>query len=254
MKNIAELAKEMTKNREIREAQRAEKTPKEIQGETQKEILKNHEAMLESAVKEDRTKAAKEPIAPLEEYSVEPVINPNEICSFCGEEFTAQGIVRHVAAKHKAPGITLEDINRVNQGEITPPELLNEKGITTIYGLSPEVEKKYFSDWKDTEEDPKASEKIEDPGEVKAPKKIDQEEINLDPDNEKKAKKDSKGNWIAGLLGALLGAYVIVDKTPSLKEKILGKEALGSKESPQSPSKGSYAQHAIDVNEARNNK
>jgi len=255
MKSIVELEKKITEQLKAKKVKEAEKTPEELE----KEILENREAMeaieakaaKEKAAKEQEAKAAKDEddeiqtTKPMEEHSVEPVKNPNEICSFCGEEFTAQGIGRHVAAKHKAPGITLEDINRMNQGEITPPELLDEKGITTIYGLSPEVEKKEFSDWFDVEENPEDTEenpeekKLEDPG------------------------KEARGNGAAGVLPLLfligIPAAMILSRIPKFKEfgdKLLATLGdLGSKESPGSSGplkiKESFGAHAVRINKER---
>ena len=91
----------------------------------------------------------------------------------CGEEKSAQGMARHIAAIHKVPGVSLEDLNRIKQGEITPPDLVNEKG-EAVANLSPEIDKKYFSDWNDIEEDPEDPEGLGDPEEI--PKKEDLED------------------------------------------------------------------------------
>lgn len=152
------------------------KTPEEIK----KEILENREAMEASAVKKSATEAAKkqkekaaieaqaakekEESELLPVHTTKPIKEPvRRICPFCREEKSAQGMGRHIAAIHEAPGITLEDLNRIEQGEITPPDLLDEKGITTIVNLSPEVEKKHFSNWSDVEESPEDPEDQEDP-------------------------------------------------------------------------------------------
>lgn len=147
------------------------KTPAELENE----ILKNHKAMLESAAKNDliehETKPIKEseleihttkPISDLQEYTVEPVKNPNEECPFCGEEKTARGMSRHINSIHGVPGISLEDLEKIEKGEITPDALATEKGTTEIFGLSPEIAEKYFKDWNDIEEEAPEKEILED--------------------------------------------------------------------------------------------
>ena len=272
MENFKEITKARIKKGLAKASAAGGPSKKESHKEIEDESIENQkklEALKPTLDKESAKKEAKaakseliehetKPIPDLPEYNVEPVTNPNEICSFCGEEFTAQGIGRHVAAKHKAPGITLEDINRMNQGEITPPELLDEKGITTIYGLSPEIEKKYFSKWVDTEKNPKPSGEIEDP-EKEKPGPKDQGEVKEAPEENGAHKLSPAVRVMGGIAGGLTLAAIILPRIdPRFKEitdKLLATLGdLGSKKFPQSPGKKSYGQHAIDVNRARNNR
>jgi len=147
------------------------KTPAELENE----ILENHKAMLESAAKksaakndliEHETKPIKE--SELEIHTTKPIIPTHMDCPYCEEEKTIRGMSRHIKSIHGIPGISLEDLNRIEQGEITPDALATEKGTTEIFGLSPEIDKKYFSSWEDTEEDPEDPEVVEDPEEKAA--------------------------------------------------------------------------------------
>lgn len=147
------------------------KTPAELE----KEIFENHEATLKSVAKEARAKeakAAKEQEAieakaaeesELEVFTVEPPKNPNEICPFCLEEKSARGMNRHIAAIHKVPGVTIQDLDDVKKGLKSLEDLVTEKfpeGEAEISNLAPEVEKEHFPNWEDIE-DPEGS---EDPG------------------------------------------------------------------------------------------
>lgn len=118
-----------------------------------KEFIENREAI--EALKESNLKIHKvEPVLPLKEHTTEPIKHPSLhiTCPFCKKQFTEQGMSRHIAAIHKAPGISVEDVDDMNKGKKSLTELLDEKGITTIVNLSPEVSKKHFSDWHDLEE------------------------------------------------------------------------------------------------------
>ena len=255
MKSIVELEKKITEQLKAKKDQVAEKTPEELKHEKlEKELIENNEALEAIKPTLDKEPAKKQEeedkihtTKPMEEHYVEPVKNPNEICPFCEKEKSAQGMSRHIIAKHGIRGITIEDLNRIEQGEITPDALADEKEVTEIFGLSPEVDEKYFSNWKDTEENPKDTEK-------EKPKPESVEEAKKDPEKEAKEKKGNGRGEIVGLiiaLGTVFGGALAIEKIPSLKKLVSGE---GSNPAPQSSSKKSYAQHAIDVNKARNNK
>ena len=198
------------------------KTAEELKKDLiEKELLENRAAM--EALKE------KEVVEPFKENTTKPMKDPVfKTCPGCGEEFTAQGIGRHIKAIHKVQGIPLEDLDRVNQGEITLPDLLDEKGITTIYGLSPEIEKKYFSNWGDKEEDPEDPEGLEDPEEIEDPEDLE--------DPEKEAKENGAGGVLPLIFIIGIPAAIILSKIPKFKEigdKLLAALGdLGSKKSP----------------------
>jgi len=255
------------------------KTPAELE----KEILENHEAILKGAAKEARAKEAKvakeqeaiearEAIEAKEKPDPEDKIyttkKPREgpvliACPFCGEEKSAQGMGRHIAAIHKVPGINIQDLDDVKKGLKSLEDLVAEKfpeGEAEIFNISPEAEKKHFSDWEDMGESPEDPEDLENPEGSEDPEDLGDPEILEDPEKEAKEKGASGGIspvlfWIV-TIGGIVGAALLRD--PKYKEKgenllaYLG--GLGSKKTPQSPGKKSYAQHAIDINKARNNK
>lgn len=138
------------------------KTPEEIE----KEILENREAMEAIEAKENVAKGE------LIEHETKPIKEPVlATCPFCEEEKSAQGMGRHIKAIHEVPGITIQDLDNVEKGLKTLPDLVAEKfeGPATIANLSPEVEKKEFSDWFDVEEDPEDPENNEDPEGIEDP-------------------------------------------------------------------------------------
>lgn len=145
--------------------------------ELEKEILENHKAMLENAAKESRAKAAIEAKAAKESakedlideseiHTTKPAIPTHMECPFCGERKSIKGMNRHIAEIHEVPGVTVQDLNDVEEGLKSLPDLVAEKfeGQAMIAKLSPEIRKKEFSDWNDIKEDP------EDPVEATAAK------------------------------------------------------------------------------------
>lgn len=213
------------------------------------EQLKAEEAK-KSAVKDELVEHETKPIkkSELEVLRVEPVKNPNEICPFCLEEKSARGMNRHIAAIHEIEGVSIEDLGRVERGEITPADLAWEKsdyeGSAMVRALSPEISKKYFSDWEDPEpseindkERDEIQEKIKDPEKEKPRPKVEGE-IKDDP------QENGAGGGIPSFLFlVLVGAGIagtILLGIPKYKEKgekllaYLG--TLGSKKSPDSKS------------------
>lgn len=141
------------------------KTPEEIE----KEILENRGAMEAIEAKEAKAKEAKgkEESELLPIHTTKPIIATHMDCPFCGEEKTIRGMSRHIKSIHGVSEVSLEDLNRIERGEIAPDALATEKGATEIFGLSPEIDEKHFSDWNDIkEEDP---EDLGDPEKEKGP-------------------------------------------------------------------------------------
>jgi len=221
------------------------------------EIIENRKAMDKIEAKENAVKAAKEKAAKeqearaakeaketlaseLEVHTTKPIVPTHMDCPFCGEEKTIRGTSRHIKSIHGVPGVSLEDLGRIERGEISPDALATEKGITEIFGLSPEVDEKYFSNWEDTEEDPRDLESQEDPEGLADPK--DQE------NPEKEAGENGAGGGIPSFLFWILAgagiAGMILLRIPKYKEKgenllaYLG--TLGSKGSPDSKGPGNF--------------
>lgn len=164
-------------------SQDAEKSPDELKIELlEKELLENREAMQASLVKKSKEPAKKEPISDLEVFTTKPmpVSNPNIECPFCGEEKSPKGMGRHVAAIHQVEGVSIEDLESVEKGEKNPRDLVEEKaeyeGEAVVFGLSPEVSKKYFSDWSDLKES-----EIDDQESAEIEKEIDGQEDKNNP-------------------------------------------------------------------------
>lgn len=208
--------------------------------ELEKEILENHKAMLESAAKESRVKAAIEakaakesaaksdliehetkPIkeSELEVHTTKPIIPTHMDCPFCGLEKSIKGMNRHIAAKHEVPGVTIQDLDDVEKGLKSLEDLVTEKfpeGEAEIFSLSPEVEKKGFPDWIDIEpeqgpgEDP---EDQEDPEDLAGPKGQE--------DPGKEVKENGAGGLFPIFLfigGGLTIAAIILSRIPKTKE------------------------------------
>lgn len=126
------------------------------------------EAMTDLEKKPAKDPEKKELISDLEIRTTKPpIILPytHMDCPFCESEKTIKGMNRHIAAKHKVPGITLQDLDDVEKGLKSLSDLVCEKfeGEPTIINLSPEIEEKEFSNWEDVEENPSKPEDLEDP-------------------------------------------------------------------------------------------
>jgi len=137
----------------------------------------------------------------------EPARNPNAICPFCLEEKSTKGMNRHISAIHKVIGVTIQDLDDVENGLKSLKALVEEKseyeGEAVVFGLSPEVSKKHFSDWEDLEES-----EIDDQEGAEIEEEInDQEEMktienNPGPPGDPELKNnpgEKKGFWHTGI-------------------------------------------------------
>lgn len=196
MKNLKDCVKAV-KNKEPIDIKAAGdpgngKTPEEIE----KEILENREAMEAIAAKESEAKTAKEPVekeaakSELEIFTTKPIQELKKAvirtCPFCEEEKSAQGMNRHIAAKHKVPGVTVQDLDDVEKGLKSLKDLTCEKfpseDEAEVYNLAPEVEKKHFSDWVDVDPEEEGPEDPEEGLEEEDPEQIPEDDRE-NPDN-----------------------------------------------------------------------
>ena len=202
--------------------------------ELKKEIAENKEAMTDL-----KNKPAKEPVKeeiisdPDIRHTKPPIMPTHMDCPFCESEKTIKGMSRHIAAKHKVPGVTIQDLDDVEEGLKSLPDLVSEKfeGEATIDNLSPEIAEKYFSDWGDVEEIPEDQEIPED----------------LKP-------KENGESMAIPIVALIVGiATIFFSENPQIKEifaKLADKiKRLGSKKSMDS--KKSYAQSAQDWHEGK---
>lgn len=151
-----ELEKKITERLRAKKNREAEKAPEEIKAE----IVENREAL-------EAIEAKAPPDPEFEIRTTKPIIGGPVLiaCPFCGEKKSSQGMARHIKAIHKVPGISLEDLGKIERGEIAPDALADEKGVSEIFGLSPEIDEKYFLEWGEGEEgqeDPEDDEKNPD--------------------------------------------------------------------------------------------
>ena len=242
--------KDVVKKERAKERAKAPGTGEPGNGKTPEELIEGiieaREAQETIKAKAAKEKAAKEAEAEkvkaseLEEHYVEPPKNPNEICPFCGEEKTVRGMSRHIKAIHGVPGVSLDDINNVERGEKTPADLATEKGVTEIFDLSPEIDKKYFSSWDDIE-DPDDIENLEDP------------EIQEDPEDLKDTEKEAGENGRIGLLPILfiigIPVALVLSRIPKFKEisdklfAILGDLGSNKSSDPRKSSSTNFSSH-----------
>jgi len=202
--------------------------------ELKKEIAENKEAMTDLENKTAKEPVKKEIISDIPIHTVKPHIPTHMDCPFCEERRKIRGIKRHIALSHNVPGITFQDLDDVEKGLKSLPDLVSEKfeGEAMIANLSPEISEKEFSNWSNIEERP---EDLEDPENQEIPEDLESKE---------------NGESMAGPIVALgTIAAVIISRDPQIKEifvKFFDKiKRLGSKKSMDSGK--SYGQHAQDL-------
>ena len=162
--------------------QSKEKTSEELK----KEIAENKEAMADLENEPANEPEKKDLINGLEIHTTKPPPKPTHMdCPFCESEKTIKGMNRHIEAIHRVPGITIQDLDDVEEGLKSLPDLVCEKfeGEATIDNLSPEIAEKYFSDWEDVEENPEDN---VDPKEEASRDPDDKEEFERDPEERRK--------------------------------------------------------------------
>lgn len=213
----------------------SEKTSDELK----KEIAENKEAMTDLENKPAKEAVKKELISDIEIHTTKPHISTHMDCPFCEKQRKKKGIKRHIALSHNVPGITFQDLDDIEKGLKSLPDLVCEKfeSEPMIANLSPEVDKKYFSEWNYIEENP---EDLEDP------------ENNVDPEDI--GPEENGASMAIPFVAALIGiAAIFFSKDPRLKEifdKFIDKlKHLGSKKSMDSGK--SYGQYAQDLYEGK---
>ncbi|MBA7682362.1 hypothetical protein ES703_90712 [subsurface metagenome] len=161
-----------------------ESLPEKTSDELKKEIAENKEAMADLENKPAKDLEKKELIIDPDFHTTKPpFMLRHRDCPFCESEKTNKEVIRHIAAKHKISGVTLQDLDDVEKGLKSLPDLVCEKfeGDPMIANLSPEIEEKYFSAWDDVEENPSEPEDLKDPEDLEDP----EEEASQDPDDKK---------------------------------------------------------------------
>jgi len=212
----------------------SEKTSDELK----KEIAENREAIADLKNKPAKDPEKKELISDPDIHTTKLPIPTHMDCPFCEERRKIRGIKRHIKLSHNVPGITFQDLDDIEKGLKSLPDLVREKseGQTMVDNLSPEISEKYFSDWDEIEENPSEPEDLKDPEDQEIPE-------DLEP-------KENEVSMAGPIVALIIGiAAIFFSENPQIKEifvKFADKlKRLGSKKSMDS--KKSPAQYAQDL-------
>lgn len=164
----------------------------------------------------------------------------------------------HIRLKHNIPGISLQDLDSVEEESKSLEELVNEKfeddSKAYMTGVLDEVMEKDFPSWEDVEPEETDQEGVDQ--EEAAKQKPGQEEIVQEEAAEKEGENSGIASLITIILVAALG-YVAYDKQVEISNVLnsffnkVNKLVPGSKNSSGSKQSYGFGQHAVDLNKSR---